>query len=121
MSTNIDCKQLQNQIETDSNNLILKRKLSLFDGRIKSELPIIEKRIEDKKKLFADSDCSTVLEKIKIGQLSEVIGQFNVVDKKRIEEENKKLVKKRIYYGIGLMLVSAFIIIKISKKNGSNL
>lgn len=121
MKTNVDCKQLQNQIESDSNHLILQRKLSLSDGRIKKELPVIEKRIEDRKKTFTDNDCNTSLEKMKIEQLSDVIQQFNTVDKTRIEAENKELVKKRIYFGVGLMLVSALIIFITTKKDGSNL
>jgi len=121
MSASVDCKLLNNRIELDSNNLILKRKLSLSDGRIKKELPILEKRIEDSKKLFLDNDCNTVLGNTKIEELSDVIEKFNAIDKIRIEAENKELVKRRIYFGVGLMLVSALIIYLTTKKYGSNL
>ena len=52
----------------------------------------------------------------KLEQVSEISTKYQEVDKIRIEAENKPQVQKRIYIGVGIVLLGVSIILITNKK-----
>jgi hypothetical protein len=61
-------------------------------------------------------NCQIVIGDKKLEQVNQIATKYQEIDKIRIEAESKSEVKKRIYIGIGILLVATSIILISNKE-----
>lgn len=115
------CLDNEKAKEKASNNILLFRKLSLSDKSYNARISQQEELLKKYNKIYNDNNCDENIGNIKLGQTLSTIQSFQEIDKKRIEADTKKMVTRRIYFGVGLVLVATLLIIANTRKNGSNI
>jgi hypothetical protein len=115
------CLDNERAKEKAQNNLLLFRKLGMNDSTFKDKAKLQEELLKKYNKIYNDNNCDENIGNIKVGQTLSTIQSFQEIDKKRIEADTKKMVTKRIYFGVGLVLVATLLIIANTRKNGSNI
>jgi hypothetical protein len=106
-----DCVEMQKTIDK-----IINEK-SFYALRLDSnELSVLDARLSEINNFFAKKNCQIVVGDKKLEQVNEIANKYKDVDKIRIEAESKSEVKKRIYIGIGILLVATSIILISNKK-----
>jgi hypothetical protein len=112
----MNCKELDNSIQSLANKIALDEIFVLKDQRIKPALADRRKLLEERKKQYIQSDCDLVLGDEKIKQTLGLAEKFQAIDKDRIQPEIDVLVKKRIFFGTVILLGALVIIVSIKKK-----
>lgn len=115
------CLDNEKAKEKASNNILLFRKLSFSDKSYNARISQQEELLKKYNKIYNDNNCDENIGNIKLGQTLSTIQSFQEIDKKRIEQDTKKMVTRRIYFGVGLVLVATLLIIANTRKNGSNI
>jgi hypothetical protein len=115
------CLDNEKAKEKAQNNILLFRKLSLNDKSYNARITQQEELLKKYNKIYNDNNCDENIGNIKVGQTLSTIQSFQEIDKKRIEADTKKMVTRRIYFGVGLVVVATLLIIVTTKKNGSNI
>jgi hypothetical protein len=115
------CLDNERAKEKAQNNLLLFRKLGMNDSTFKDKAKLQEELLKKYNKIYNDNNCDENIGNIKVGQTLSTIQSFQEIDKKRIEADTKKMVTRRIYFGVGLVVVATLLIIVTTKKNGSNI
>lgn len=106
-----DCLQMEKTI----NKLINEK--SFYSIKMNSaEIQVLDKRLKELNDFFAKKNCDLVLGNKKLEQVSNIAEKYGEIDKIRIESENKKQVKTRIYVGVGIILLGVGIILITNKK-----
>jgi hypothetical protein len=106
-----DCVEMQKTIDK-----IINEK-SFYALRLDSnELSVLDARLSEINNFFAKKNCQIVVGDKKLEQVNEIANKYKEIDKIRIEAESKSEVKKRIYIGIGILLVATSIILISNKK-----
>jgi hypothetical protein len=106
-----DCVEMQKTIDK-----IINEK-SFYALRLDSnEMSVLDARLSEINNFFAKKNCQIVVGDKKLEQVNEIANKYKDVDKIRIEAESKSEVKKRIYIGIGILLVATSIILISNKK-----
>lgn len=106
-----DCVQLQKTIDK-----IINEK-SFYALKLNSkEIVVLDKRLAELNGFYTKINCELVLGNKKLEQVSEISTKYQEVDKIRIEAENKPQVQKRIYIGVGIVLLGVSIILITNKK-----
>lgn len=106
-----DCVELQKTIDKIMNEK------SFYGLKLnRTEMQRLDLRLAELNDYFTKKKCEVVLGNKKLENVSEIATKYQQVDKVRIEAENKPQIKKRIYFGIGIMLVGLGIILITNKK-----
>ena len=106
-----DCVEVQKTIDKVINEK------SFYALRLDSnELSVLDARLSELNNFFAKKNCQIVIGDKKLEQVNQIANKYKDVDKIRIEAESKSEVKKRIYIGIGILLVATSIILISNKK-----
>ncbi len=106
-----DCVELQKTIDK-----IINEK-SFYALQLDSrEISVLDARLVELNNFFTTKNCQIITGNKKLEQVNQIATKYQEVDKIRIEAESKSEVKKRIYIGIGILLVATSIIL-ISNNN----
>jgi hypothetical protein len=106
-----DCVEMQKTIDK-----IINEK-SFYALQLDSkEMSVLDSRLVELNSFFAKKNCQIVVGDKKLEQVNEIANKYKDVDKIRIEAESKSEVKKRIYIGVGIVLVATSIILISNKK-----
>jgi hypothetical protein len=108
------CKELENQIPFLINLLVATEAKAGNNKKERDKLPELRKRLEDAKAKFATMNCDVELGNKKVQDIMSLADKFQNVDKTRIQAEQDVLVKKRIFFGV-VILLSALVIINSIK------
>ena len=76
----------------------------------------INVNLEKYLKEFKDLDCAKTITEFRTNVGQGITDEFKEIDKKRIEEENKYQIKKRIFFGGIILLSSLILILSFNKK-----
>lgn len=106
-----DCTELQKTID----KLINEKSFYALNMK-SSEIKVLDSRLKELNDYFSKINCEIVLGNKKLEQVSNIASKYGQVDKSRIEAENKKAVKNRIYVGVGIVLAGVIIILITNKK-----
>ena len=106
-----NCLEMQKTIDKIMNEK------SFYALRLDSkEMSVLDARLVELNNFFAKKNCQIVVGDKKLEQVNEIANKYKEIDKIRIEAESKSEVKKRIYIGIGILLVATSIILISNKK-----
>lgn len=106
-----DCVELQKTID----KLINEKSYYALNMK-SSEIKVLDSRLKELNDFYSKINCEMVLGNKKLEQVSDIASRYGQVDKSRIEAENKKAVKNRIYVGVGIVLAGVIIILITNKK-----
>jgi hypothetical protein len=105
-----DCINLQGQITSLQSTITYLR--SIRNIKLADERKI---QLEGLQKKFNDSKCSDEIGKFRAEYVNSVSDAFQAIDKLRIEQESKYLLKKRVFFG-GIIILGALFIINVYGK-----
>lgn len=111
----MNCKELDNSIQSLASRIALDEIAVLKDQRLKASLVERRKLLEQWKQMYIQSDCDLVLGDEKIKQTLELAEKFQAIDKDRINPETNTMVKKRVFFGVVILLGALVIITSIKK------
>jgi hypothetical protein len=80
------------------------------------EISVLDKRLAELNDFFAKKNCEMVLGNKKIEEVLEISKKYGEIDKIRIETQSIAERNKRIFIGVGIVLVGAGIILITNKK-----
>lgn len=106
-----DCIQLEKTI----GKLINEK--SFYAIKLNSkEIRVLDKRLKELNDFYSKKNCDMVIGDKKIQQTLDISKKFGEIDKIRIETESVAQRNKRIYIGIGIILVGVGIVVITNKK-----
>jgi hypothetical protein len=105
------CFDLQTSIETTNNSKLY----ALKTGDVQ-QAQVLQNQLDAYKKEFNTLKCDKVLYKNELSTVDILVNQYNQMDTTRIEADSKFLVKKRIFYGVLVLLTGLTMIIILGKK-----
>ena len=106
-----DCVQLQKTIDK-----VINEKSYYALSLNSKEISVLDTRLKELNDFFAKKNCQIVIGDKKLEQVNQIATKYQEIDKIRIEAESKSEVKKRIYIGIGILLVATSIILISNKE-----
>ncbi len=80
------------------------------------EISVLDKRLKELNDFFAKKNCQIVIGDKKIQQTLDISKKYGEIDKIRIEAENTSNTNKRIFVGVGIVLLGVGIILITNKK-----
>ena len=80
------------------------------------EIPVLDKRLKELNDFFAKKNCQMVIGDKKIQQTLDISKKYGEIDRIRIEAENTSNTNKRIFVGVGIVLLGVGIILITNKK-----
>lgn len=101
-----NCLELQKTIDK-----IINEKSYYASALNSREMSVLDARLLELNNFFASKNCQIVIGDKKLEQIKKIAQNYQEIDKIRIEAESKSEVKKRIYIGIGILLVATSIIL----------
>ena len=111
----MNCKDLDNSIQSLANRIALDEIAVLKDQRLKAPLAERRKLLEQRKQMYIQSDCDLILGNEKVKQTLELAEKFQAIDKNRIQPEIDTMVKKRVFFGVVILLGALVVITSIKK------
>ena len=80
------------------------------------EISVLDKRLKELNDFFAKKNCQMVIGDKKIQQTLDISKKYGEIDRIRIEAENTSNTNKRIFVGVGIVLLGVGIILITNKK-----
>jgi hypothetical protein len=80
------------------------------------EIQVLNVRLKELNAYYDKITCEMIIGNSKLEKVSQIVDKYGELDEIRIEAENSKAVKNRIYIGVGIMLASVGIILIANRK-----
>lgn len=106
-----DCKELSKQI-----NLLILHEVNLRNQNFVVPANVVNAYNLMKKAEFKKLGCEKTLSTEKAGQINEIVDQYTMTDKERIEADSKKQRNIRILIGASILVTALGILIYKTRK-----